>query len=127
MRDDYRCVAARSAWASTHPCGGGLTIGHARGRGMGGSAEFDEPAWLRTQCLVHNTLIESNARFRRFAEMEGWAIPRLHRVDPERVPVLYPDGLYYQLEHEGMRRTPLQLGDVVRMRAELTYLMEAES
>lgn len=97
-RDDHQCICARSAWAIKWPCWGILTIQHAMGKGMGGSALFDGPELLRTMCLGHNNLLESNAPFARAGLLLGWSLKRNRKdITPSDVPVRYPDGHDYRL------------------------------
>ena len=50
-RDGRECVVA-GLWESVKwPCAGGLTVQHRRGRGMGGSAVWDEPDCLVAMCV----------------------------------------------------------------------------
>jgi hypothetical protein len=116
LRDDYRCLVAGSAWAAKFPCAGGLTIQHAIGKGMGGSAQFDRPELLRTFCWVHNTLAEADADFAMAARLFGWSLPRIRiDIDPEYVPVRYPDGRDYRLTNDFQRELMVP-ADVVEWR-----------
>jgi hypothetical protein len=101
LRDDHRCVVNGSIVGTRRPCSGPLTIQHATGKGMGGSALFDSPELLRTMCLTHNTDQTSNADFARWCLWFGWSLPR-NRVDVQanRYPVRYPDGADYFLDHD---------------------------
>lgn len=117
LRDDYRCLAANTSWTALFPCGGGLTIQHRIGKGMGGSAEFDTPAHLITLCMVHNTLEPANAAFRNFCVRNGWSVPRNRGLDVEQIPVTYPDGNYYQLSDIGFGRIYLTPERAKEMRA----------
>jgi hypothetical protein len=101
FRDGRRCVVQGSIVADRWPCSGGLTVQHAIGKGMGGSAQFDSPELLRTMCLNHNVLQTSNAAFARFCLWFGWSLPR-HRIDvqADRYPVRYPDGADYFLDND---------------------------
>lgn len=104
MRDDHRCVVAGSPWALEHRCGGGLTIQHATGKGMGGSELFDSPVYLRTMCALHNFDQPASAEFGRLCLLMGWALERNRvGVDPHRVPVRYPDGRDYFLDNNYQR------------------------
>jgi hypothetical protein len=101
FRDGRRCVVHGSIAADRWPCSGGLTVQHAIGKGMGGSAQFDSPELLRTMCLNHNVLQTSNATFARFCLWFGWALPRhAAHIDPDRYPVRYPDGRDYFLDND---------------------------
>lgn len=106
-RDSHRCVAAGAG-----PCGGPLTIQHAVARGMGGSAKFDGPEYLRTFCLDHNVRETSSADFSRLCERHGWRVPRLGYPDVDevitRIPVRYPDGTWWLLDREGGRTETFQ-------------------
>lgn len=110
-RDGRQCIVTGSEWAISDPCIGALTIQHATGKGMGGSALFDSPEMLRTMCTGHNVLQTSDAAFARHCLRMGWSLERNRvDVDPTRVPVRYPDGLDYFLDsafqrHEISHRT----------------------
>ena len=91
-RDERACLAAGRL------CDGPLTIQHAVGRGMGGSARLDYPSLLRTLCWMHNGLIEIDAGFRDLAEINGWAIRRF--ATTTAVPVLYPGARWFTLDDE---------------------------
>jgi hypothetical protein len=93
-RDEEACVAGPAS------CVGGLTVQHAIGRGMGGSAELDRPSLLRTMCSGHNGLIEASAEFRSLAELNGWAIPRFGGFTPEAIPVRYPGSRWFLLDDD---------------------------
>jgi hypothetical protein len=94
-RDERTCLALSSS------CSGPLTIQHAIGRGMGGSAELDRPSLLRTLCLGHNLRIEQSATARAEAEANGWSIPRfrLGILDVD-VPVRYPGARWFLLDDD---------------------------
>lgn len=102
-RDNHTCIVAGTIWETLTPCGGRLTIQHAVTRGMGGSAKWDKPEFLRSMCSVHNGLETSSAEFRKACERNGWSLPRWaaeqHPIG--RVPVRYPDG--WQLLGAGSR------------------------
>ena len=122
-RDSHSCIVAGSTWGRSHPCAGVLTIQHAAGRGMGGSAKFDGPEWLRAMCTTHNTLETSDARFAEACKRMGWSVSR-GRVDAgtltcEMVPVRYPDGRDYILTPD-FRRQQLVANDAETMR-EMAY------
>jgi len=103
-RDGFKCVA--SVWGS--PCRGRLTVQHAVKRGMGGSAIFDAPRFLRTMCWHHNDLDASDVMFRRLSLLNGWSMTRPEALQSETpVPVLYPDGRWYVLDDE-FEREPLE-------------------
>jgi hypothetical protein len=94
-RDEGTCVAGPAS------CVGGLTVQHAIGRGMGGSAALDHPSLLRTMCSGHNGLIEQSAEFRVVAEINGWAIRRFAAsVDVLAVPVRYPGARWFLLDDD---------------------------
>lgn len=119
MRDGYRCVVDGSLWAMRHPCRYGLTIQHAIGKGIGGSALFDSPILLRTMCLAHNTDQPASAEFARLCLLMGWSLER-HRVgvDPHRVPVRYPDGCDYFLDNNFQKHL-ISRSTAAEIRAEL--------
>ena len=95
MRDDYRCVVAGTEYGKNSPCTPGLTMQHRVGRGAGGSARFDGPAYLICMCQHHNTLETSSADFAAVCLANGWKLPR-NAVDvvAELIPVRYWDGWY---------------------------------
>lgn len=96
-RDERACLAS----VVGGPCSGGLTIQHAIGRGMGGSAALDRPSLLRTLCSGHNGLIEASAEFRAIAEINGWSIPRFRvGILDIDVPVLYPGARWFVLDDD---------------------------
>ena len=95
MRDDYRCCVSGTPVGATSPCEGPVTVQHRVGRGSGGSAQFDGPAFLLTMCLRHNVLETSSADFAAWCRTYGWSIRRnALDLDPTRIPVLYRDGWY---------------------------------
>lgn len=84
-------------WASLRwGCAGELTIQHAVGRGMGGSAKYDNIDFLRTMCARHNMLETADADFAKACVENGWSIPRwfADRFSVRAVPVLYSEGWY---------------------------------
>lgn len=91
VRDERTCVAASGE------CWGGLTIQHAIGRQMGGSALLDDPTLLRAMCAWHNTLAETDAGFKALCLRNGWALERRHQDVADEIPVRYPDGRWYRL------------------------------
>ena len=95
-RDNEQCVVRGTIWETIQPCMGVMTVQHRVGRGMGGSAKWDEPKHLVTMCVVHNGLIESSAEFRNYCERNGLSILRrvADRVDACSIPVRYADGWY---------------------------------
>ena len=98
LRDDYRCVVAQTDAGYDSPCEGSVSVQHRVGRGAGGSALFDDPSYLITMCIKHNTLAESSADFAETCRRNGWKLPRNRaHVDPVAVPVRYWDG-WYELE-----------------------------
>jgi len=105
-RDVVSCVVAGTSPAEQWSCHGPRTLQHRVGRGMGGSALFDTPAYLLTMCLHHNTIAETDATFASICRTNGWTLPR-HRidVDPILVPVRYFDG-WHELDNSGFR-TPV--------------------
>lgn len=104
IRDGHQCVVAGSTFAAEWPCSGDLTIQHSIGKGAGGSALYDGPECLRTMCGWHNTLAEINSKFAKACLWFGWSIPRgWTTIDPEVVPVRYPDGADYLLTRDRNR------------------------
>jgi len=95
-RDGFECVMAGSFWAVMQSCGGGATVQHRVGRGMGGSAKWDEPPYLVSMCYHHNALIESSAEFRNYCERNGISIRRAYmdRWRIEQIPIRYNDGWF---------------------------------
>lgn len=93
-RDEDLCVAYG------HGCFGSLTVQHAIGRGMGGSAALDRPSLLRTMCSGHNGLIEQSSAFREIAEAAGWSLSRFGDVDPLAEPVRYPGQRWFLLNDD---------------------------
>ena len=93
-RDDRRCVVRGTIWAILQPCGGSLTLQHRVGKGAGGSALFDAPAFLVSMCNLHNTLQPKSAEFAEFCARNGYTLRRsLAEQHPiSRVPIRYPDG-----------------------------------
>jgi hypothetical protein len=93
-RDDHECVVRGSLWATLEPCGSALSLQHRVGRGQGGSALYDAPAFLTTMCFLHNALAESSAEFAKFCARNGFSLRRsLADQHPiSRVPIRYPDG-----------------------------------
>lgn len=105
-RDEWTCIVAGDPYTAFVSCSGPLTLQHAIGRGMGGSALFDSPLYLRAMCATHNRLIESDAAFRGLCEVAGWSHPRLG-VDPReqllRRPIRYPGARWFVLDELGGR------------------------
>jgi len=95
-RDEHQCIVRNSGWDLKHPCSGMMTIQHAVGRGMGGSARYDKEPYLRAMCWGHNTLAEANPDFAKACRSNGWSIPRwaVESTPIELLPVRYPDGWY---------------------------------
>jgi hypothetical protein len=93
-RDDRMCVVRESLWATLEPCKGSMTLQHRVGRGAGGSALYDAPAFLVCMCNHHNGLAESSAEFAKFCARNGYSLRRsLAEQHPiSRVPIHYPDG-----------------------------------
>jgi hypothetical protein len=91
-RDGKRCVAYGSLWA--YSCGGAMTLQHRVGRGAGGSALYDAPAFLVTFCAAHNSRAESDPVFAEFCRLNGWSLRRSYAEQHpiSRVPIRYPDG-----------------------------------
>lgn len=93
-RDSHMCVVRETLWATLEPCGGGLSLQHRVGRGMGGSALYDSAPFLVAMCFLHNGLAESSAEFANFCTRNGFSLRRsLAEQHPiGRVPIRYPDG-----------------------------------
>jgi len=117
LRDDYRCVVSMTEWGKTNPCTSGLTMQHRVGRGAGGSALFDGPAYLIAMCQHHNTLETSSADFAAVCLDNGWKLPR-NRVDvvAATVPVRYWDG-WYLLESGSCLRWRISDTEAARLMA----------
>jgi hypothetical protein len=98
-RDGQACIAAGVFGF----CGGGLTIQHRVGRGMGSSAQYDTPAHLITMCATHNELQTASARFDKLCKSRGWSVPRwaVERVPVSDIPVSYPGRGWYLLHEDG--------------------------
>lgn len=94
IRDKNRCVVEGTPVGVNIPCVGELTIQHSVKRGMGGSARFDKPVYLRAMCSHHNSLDASDARFNEMCKVNGWSVPRwvADRDMIACVPVRYADG-----------------------------------
>jgi len=106
IRDGFECVVTGSFWAVMQPCGGGAGVQHRVGRGMGGSAKWDELPYLVTMCNSHNRLIESSAEFKNYCERNGLSIRRsyMDRWRIEQIPIRYVDG-WFLLSQD--RRVPI--------------------
>ena len=117
LRDDYRCVVSGTDYGKTSPCTPGLTMQHRVGRGAGGSALFDGPAYLLTMCQHHNTLETASADFAAVCLTNGWKLHR-NRVDvvPALVPVRYWDG-WYLLEQDSCARWRITAAEAARLTA----------
>jgi hypothetical protein len=98
-RDGGDCLAAHVFGF----CGGGLTIQHRVGRGMGGSAQYDSPSHLITLCATHNELQTASAEFARICQARGWSIPRwaVERIPAKDIPVQYPGRGWFLLSDDG--------------------------
>lgn len=109
-RDKRRCIVTGSMWSRLIPCGGNLTIQHAVARGMGSSAKYDEPVFLRTMCAVHNQMETSNALFAQACKRMGWSVSRwvADQANIEKVPVWYEDGWHLLKENERFPISPKQ-------------------
>lgn len=94
IRDKNRCVVSGTPVGVNIPCEGELTIQHAVKRGMGGSAKYDKPVYLRAMCYHHNLLDANDARFNQMCLVNGWSVPRwvADRDLIASVPVRYLDG-----------------------------------
>lgn len=105
IRDKNRCVVSGTPVGVNIPCAGELTIQHAVKRGMGGSAKYDLPVYLRAMCAHHNTLDANDARFNQFCIVNGWSVPRwvADRDMIAVVPVRYADGWHLLNEFERVR------------------------
>lgn len=117
-RDDHICVVQGSIWGTVQPCGGGLTIQHRVGRGMGGSAQFDAPSSLLAMCAVHNGLAEASSEFAKYCQRNGLSIPRrVAAMFPiSRIPARYSDGWYLL---DGLNRHAIPDGVAVDLMAEI--------
>lgn len=113
LRDDYRCLAAGTAWASSTPCAGGVTL-HRAPTTIDRAVELG-PLWLRTFCTAHAALAGCDAAFDRDCVTAGWSVPLTTDVLPdlEFLPVRYPDGRWYRVDQWG-ERSPLTAPDAVR-------------
>ena len=80
-RDGHRCCACGKADS--------LTIQHRVSKGMGGSKEYDLPAYLITMCLTCNVGLEADYKQAELGRFNGWKLSRNARppVNPEEVPV----------------------------------------
>lgn len=105
IRDKNRCVIEGTPVGFNIPCVGELTIQHSVKRGMGGSAKYDLPVYLRAMCAHHNSLDASDASFNRLCVVNGWSVPRWV-ADQDMiasVPVRYGDGWHLLNEFERIR------------------------
>lgn len=101
---DGECVVANSMWALLVKCGGGLTVQHRTGKGMGGSGVRDLFAHdLLTMCAVHNGLAESSAEFHETCVRAGWSVPRwaADQVGLDQIPVWYSSTGWFLLRGDG--------------------------
>ena len=105
LRDDYRCVVSGTTVGKTSPCTGPITAQHRVGRGAGGSAQFDGPAYLVVMCLTHNVL-ERRPRTSPppASRTAGRSAGTGKDVDPAKVPVMYRDGWYLLAAESCMRQ-----------------------
>ena len=89
-------------WAMIVPCGGSLTIQHAVARGMGSSAKYDEPKYLRAMCAVHNQAETANALFAQACLRMGWSARRwvADQSLMGDLPVWYQDGWFVLKDNE---------------------------
>lgn len=117
-RDDHICIVQGSIWSTVQPCGGGLTIQHRVGRGMGGSAQFDAPSSLLAMCAFHNALAESSAEFAKYCQRNGLSIPRrVAALFPiARIPARYSSGWFLL---DGLNRYPIPDSVAVDLMAEI--------
>ena len=117
-RDSHRCIVFGQSASLVWPCNGGITIQHSVARGMGGSAQFDGPEYLRTMCSFHNTLDTANATFRAECLKNGWSIPRWLAISEgvRNVPVSYADGWFLL---NGFDRVPLTDEQAENLREDL--------
>lgn len=92
-RDNNRCVAS-GFLAGAKGCQGRLTIQHSVARGMGGSAKYDAPVFLRAMCEYHNFLDSQDADFHDLCIDHGWSLPRwlVESTPTDLIPVRYIDG-----------------------------------
>lgn len=106
-RDNEVCVACAVMWGP-NAMSSQLTLQHRVGRGMGGSARFDEtPAGLITFCAGHNLAETAEAKFARYCLEMGWSVPRWafdNGWSLDIVPVRYFDGWFLL---EGTERVPM--------------------
>ena len=101
-RDNHQCVASKLVAGATpllgsaSGCQGSLTIQHAVTRGMGGSARWDSPEYLRAMCAFHNFLDTSDAPFHDLCLENGWTLKRwqAERTPTNWIPVRYFDGWF---------------------------------
>jgi hypothetical protein len=114
-RDLNTCIVSGSRWAWLYPCGGELTIQHAVKRGMGGSALYDDPDYLRAMCAVHNFLDGGgNADFREACLRNGWSAHRwvADRFGAKVIPVWYQDG-WHLLQNGGRVKISDNTADLI--------------
>jgi len=99
VRDGEECIA-KGVFGF---CGGGLTLQHRAGRGMGGSASMDTFHNLITMCAIHNELETASADFHRLCVKAGWSMPRwVHDQGfTDVIPVWYPGRGFFLLEDDG--------------------------
>lgn len=109
-RDPACIVAGVEGAARFGVCGGGRTLQHTVGKGMGGSKLFDTPNLLVTMCLTHNLLLTADAKFLAFGRNRGWVKDRNSQHDPRLTPVLYADGWYRLV---GDDRVPVHTPDAL--------------
>jgi len=64
---------------------------------MGGSKQFDKPAFLITMCLSCNIELESNPKWAEVGRENGWKLSRnaYPPVDPEATPVKMGQRWFY--------------------------------
>ena len=121
LRDDYRCVVSGTPTGATSPCEGPATVQHRVGRGAGGSALFDGPAYLVTMCLRHNVLETSSADFAATCLLNGWSLRRnALDVTAETIPVLYRDG-WYLLDGASCQRWRIRDDEAARLMEAVTW------
>jgi hypothetical protein len=71
-----------------------MTLQHRVGKGAGGSALYDAPAFLVCMCTIHNHMAEDVPEFAEFCRINGLSLRRNYADQHpiSRVPIRYPDG-----------------------------------
>jgi len=116
-RDGNQCIASNFL-AGASACQGRLTIQHSVARGMGGSAKYDKPEFLRAMCEYHNFLDSQDADFHDLCVENGWSLPRwvVESTPTDLIPVRYIDGWHILVDD---RRVPLPDDLADHMRKEI--------